>query len=435
LAEARLSAAEIDALAGRRHESTAALAHVASYAEDIGSVDIARRAQALADRLKSTVRMTSDGGIFENALAVAAELAAEPDPYAAAQRLADACRDIAHTDRAFVIFTRPDRKLAASAGAGEHEHPAWPLVDRALERGRELVVADLGDRPDLRASTSAVLIELRAVMVLPMTLGGERYGALVVDSVTASEDELLRAAPALRALAHVMASALHRAEASAALQAHAARGRAATHDMRNSIHTLLAIADVLGDEITSAAGTDAVTALKTTGEGLVRIADDFLTDATAAAEAVDVAAMTRELGALVRSDAARRGVSIDIDATGHAPVLAHADELRRALFNLLYNALQFSEAGGSIQLGAHVDGEEVVCTIRDNGPGLPPGMDIGQLFDEGVTGGAAGSGHGIGLAQAMRSVADDGGVLTLANHPDGGAIATDRFSALSGRVS
>jgi signal transduction histidine kinase len=435
LAEARLAAAEIDALAGRRHEATAALAHVASYAEDVGSVDIARRTQVVADRLKSTVRMTSDSGVFERALAIAAELSAEPDPYAAAQRLADACRDIANTDRAFVVFSRPHQTLAASAGASEHDQPAWPLIDRALERGRELMVADLGDRPDLRASTSAVLIELRAVMVLPMTLGGERYGALVVDSVTASEDELLRVAPALRALAHVMASALQRAEASAALKASAARGRAATHDMRNSVHTLLAIADVLGDEVRSTAGTDAVSALKTTGEGLVRIADDFLTDATARVEAVDVSAMVRELGALVRSDATRRGVSIDVDATGHTPILAHADGLRRALFNLVYNALQFSNTGGSVQLATHVDGDHVVCTVRDHGPGLPEGMDMSQLFNEGVTGGGHGSGHGIGLAQAAQSIANDGGVLTLVNHPDGGAIAAVRFNALNGSVS
>ena len=45
--------------------------------------------------------------------------------------------------------------------------------------------------------------------------------------------------------------------------------------------------------------------------------------------------------------------------------------LRRAVSNLLDNALDFSPEGGTIELGLQTQGRWAKITVRDQGPGIP----------------------------------------------------------------
>ena len=46
--------------------------------------------------------------------------------------------------------------------------------------------------------------------------------------------------------------------------------------------------------------------------------------------------------------------------------------LRRALFNLVENAVKYGPAGGQVQLHAELDGTDAIITVTDQGPGIPP---------------------------------------------------------------
>jgi len=103
-------------------------------------------------------------------------------------------------------------------------------------------------------------------------------------------------------------------------------------------------------------------------------------------------------------------------------VRADPGELRRALVNLVHNALEAMADGGVLTVSLGGTLEEVVLEIRDTGHGIDPEVE-NRLFEPYLT--TRSSGTGLGLAIVRRVVEDLGGHVELINSPDGvGAIAS-----------
>ncbi|MNE56332.1 Signal transduction histidine-protein kinase BaeS [compost metagenome] len=98
--------------------------------------------------------------------------------------------------------------------------------------------------------------------------------------------------------------------------------------------------------------------------------------------------------------------------------------LERALDNLLRNALRFNPSGQPLEVEARNTGEQVEIHIRDHGPGANE-EHLGQLGEPFFRAPNQSSpGHGLGLAIARRAIERHNGRLRLANHPDGGFVAS-----------
>lgn len=90
--------------------------------------------------------------------------------------------------------------------------------------------------------------------------------------------------------------------------------------------------------------------------------------------------------------------------------------LRQAIWNLLDNAAEASPAG--LAMTARRDGDELVVTVADRGPGLPAAL----LADPGrPVRSRKGDGHGVGLYLAATVARRLGGRLEAANRDGGGA--------------
>jgi signal transduction histidine kinase len=103
--------------------------------------------------------------------------------------------------------------------------------------------------------------------------------------------------------------------------------------------------------------------------------------------------------------------------------------LKRAVGNLLDNALHYGE---KVEISTHAAGNFIEIRIRDHGPGVPDNA-FGSLFEPYVRL-AHGrdrneNGMGLGLGIARDIVHAHGGELVLANHPEGGLVATIRLPA------
>lgn len=99
---------------------------------------------------------------------------------------------------------------------------------------------------------------------------------------------------------------------------------------------------------------------------------------------------------------------------------AQKQALGRALDNILENAVRFTPADGTITLDAAEQGQEIVFTITDSGPGFSPEalQKAGrELF---TTDAARGQHWGLGLAAARRTAQTHGGTLTVSNEENGG---------------
>lgn len=98
--------------------------------------------------------------------------------------------------------------------------------------------------------------------------------------------------------------------------------------------------------------------------------------------------------------------------------------IERALDNLLRNAQRFNPQGQPIEMQARRQGERIVISVRDHGPGVDAEhlSQLGEPFYRAP--GQTAQGHGLGLAIARRAAERHGGHLILANHPNGGFSAS-----------
>lgn len=111
-----------------------------------------------------------------------------------------------------------------------------------------------------------------------------------------------------------------------------------------------------------------------------------------------------------------KGVHVSLTAPNEAIVNMHTESLLRAIENLIRNALRFSASGQEVKVAVVPQGDKLLVTVTDAGPGMKP-EELTQLFEPFVRGKdqATGNGFGLGLAIAKRAVERHGGTLSAVN--------------------
>lgn len=97
--------------------------------------------------------------------------------------------------------------------------------------------------------------------------------------------------------------------------------------------------------------------------------------------------------------------------------------IEQVLQNLLENAAKYTPSGSKIVITAHLDHQELIVTISDNGPGIPTGKET-QIFDRyfrSSNGKDSGRGSGLGLAVCKAIIELHEGVIRAKNLLGGGA--------------
>jgi signal transduction histidine kinase len=140
---------------------------------------------------------------------------------------------------------------------------------------------------------------------------------------------------------------------------------------------------------------------------------------------VDVAHLLAEEVATFQDRAARRGVQVLVPSNTGAECVADSRRLRRAVHELLDNALTFAPDQTTVSVTATTTATGVRIAVADNGPGIDL-ADRGRLtkpFETGTPSRASASGRGMGLALASAVAASHRGRLALSEGPGGGLCA------------
>lgn len=142
------------------------------------------------------------------------------------------------------------------------------------------------------------------------------------------------------------------------------------------------------------------------------------------------AEVVAELTALLKPDVDAKHLTLASDlSAGDQAIRADREMLRQALFNLLQNAIEFSPAGGTVEVSAKKGrGGEVRIEVADRGPGVSADA-VDLLFTPYHT--TRSGGTGLGLAIVRRIAAAHGWQAGHTPRPGGGAIFWLQIASLS----
>jgi PAS domain S-box-containing protein len=117
-------------------------------------------------------------------------------------------------------------------------------------------------------------------------------------------------------------------------------------------------------------------------------------------------------------------------------IVADADRLTQAVVNLLSNAVKFAPPGSKVTIAARDDGDSVVISVSDGGPGIHPD-DIARLFQKfqqlDTSGTRRAGGTGLGLAITKGIVEEHGGTIAVDSVVGEGTTFSLRLPRAGGR--
>jgi len=203
----------------------------------------------------------------------------------------------------------------------------------------------------------------------------------------------------------------------------------ASHELRTPVAIIRSEADVTLDTsgATPEEYREALRVIRGGSEQLSRIVNDMFLLARADAGQASLSKRPMYLNDLVndtvrslRALAARQNLRVESLAAEELPFTGDEELLRRALVNLLDNAIKHAPSGSTIVVAAVASAGGTQLSVTDSGPGIPPeSRDL--VFNRFYRTSSArstdisahGSGAGLGLAIAREIVELHGGTLTL----------------------
>ena len=174
-------------------------------------------------------------------------------------------------------------------------------------------------------------------------------------------------------------------------------------------------------------------------ERLTRVAEDLLllSRATAGLEAprrtVELEPLVIEALDLGTQLGQRAGVTVRAKELAPLSVRGEEGALRRAVTNLVENAIKYTPRGGAVDLALTRAENRAVISVADTGLGIPA-VDLERIFDPFVRLDAARArdtgGTGLGLAIARSIVAAHDGTISVESTPGSGSRFTIRLPLL-----
>ena len=286
-------------------------------------------------------------------------------------------------------------------------------------------------------------------LYLPLRTGREAVGVIGLDNdrqgpiLTPEQQRLFDALSDQAALAIERVQLVSDVDG-AKLAAETDRLRAAlltsiSHDLKTPLAAIMGSADTLKDlgaQLDEEARRELLSTVVDESERLNRFIANLLDMTRIGAGAMEPNYAWHFAGDIVGSALARAGKiashhKVDVRIPETLPMLRVDPVLfEQVLFNLIDNATKYAPEDTSIEIRGRQDGNAILLSIADEGPGIPPD-DIERIFDSFYRvrkGDHVRAGTGLGLSICRGFVEAMGGTITAANRTDrSGAVFTIRM--------
>jgi len=207
---------------------------------------------------------------------------------------------------------------------------------------------------------------------------------------------------------------------------------AISHDLRTPLASIVGASSTLlerGGRIEDRARGELARTIHDEAQRMTGIIDNVLDMARLQAGAASLARQWHPLEEIVGATLRRLAPTLAAHRVEtHLPAnlpLVNVDGvlIGQVFANLLENAAKYTPPGTTISISAEVGREEVIVSVADEGPGLPPGEEerIFDKFHRAAPEGAQ-SGVGLGLSICKAIVQAHGGTIAAENLPLGGAV-------------
>jgi len=379
------------------------------------------------------------------------------DATAILQAVGDTAREILGADRTTILLgSDPDAlRIAHVAGAAHPDFAVGSALDlvrlgaslhlHALERARLIAVDDLAQDSRVNRDLAAAW-GMGSAILSPLLAGSRLLGLLVVTRRSPFQwtEEQIEIAEALAAQASVglenarLYSEARRAyeelkDAQAQIiqsEKLAVVGTFASglaHEVRNPLNSIALQLSLLERRVTRlepALATEVQELLAVIREEVKRLdslVGDFLqfsrTDRVQPTP-TSLDAIIDEVLRLLWPEARASRVTLAREPVGEPipPLKLDAEKMKQVVINLVRNSIEAMPGGGEVKIASGVVGGRALMSVQDNGPGLPEGLDVFQLF---VTTKARGTGLGLSIAQQI--VLEHGGEIAAESNRAAGA--------------
>jgi len=182
------------------------------------------------------------------------------------------------------------------------------------------------------------------------------------------------------------------------------------HDLKNPFNNILGFSEILKDDIDSL-DTDEIKNvarnINESAKNTLKLLEDILMWARAQQgsmpfnpQNLSLSATCKNILEILNPSAYAKKITICDSDVGQISVWADADMLKTIILNLVLNAIKFTNSGGTINISAVENSENVTISVSDNGTGISL-ENLAKLFDISkvltTTGTAGETGTGLGL--------------------------------------
>jgi two-component system sensor histidine kinase SenX3 len=210
-----------------------------------------------------------------------------------------------------------------------------------------------------------------------------------------------------------------------------------SHELKTPVGALGLLAETLSGEDDPEVVNRLAWRIQAESQRVARIMDDLLdlsrieSEETPTREPVPIHLVVAQAAERVRSAAEQRRIRIRIGEPPHnLTVLGDRRQLVSALYNLMENAVKYSDEGSTVEVGGRTDGHWIELRVRDHGIGIPS-QDLERIFerfyrvDRGRSRDTGGT--GLGLAIVRHVASNHGGEITVESHEGEGSTFTLRL--------
>lgn len=205
-----------------------------------------------------------------------------------------------------------------------------------------------------------------------------------------------------------------------------------SHEIRTPLNGVLGMAQAMSQDSLSPLQRERLDVVRQSGETLLAILNDVLDLSKIEAGKLDLEISEFDLSALARGAhaaftaiAERQGLdfSLTVEDAARGVYRGDSTRIRQIVYNLVSNALKFTEQG-EVSVGVQRDDGQLTFTIRDTGIGIPPDQ-LGRLFrkfeqaDASTTRRFGGTGLGLAICRELAQLM--GGRVGVESAPGKGA--------------